>query len=331
MEREIRVGLPKGSLNTPGRANTNEVLTNAGYDIRGYEPGRESGRISIANDPEIRLFLIRPQSAPILLSREMLDIAITGEDWVQEEVVNGNQNGIHKIGDMEYGQTRLVIAIPTGSELKSLSDFFTSLRGREKPTLCFTEYLNLTRQKFMQNEIYQAIFGTEPPLVQIRGLIDGQNRLMQIIHSDGVTEGFVELGADIIADNTQSGNTLKSYGLREIEEIMKSSVGLYAGPSCAGWKERKAQEIFEQLYGAIVGRRFFDVKFNVPISDVEKLRRYLVEESLCADEPTITTGENFAQVNILIPRKTFPGILQTLRGSYNVSAIVRSEVKQYIE
>lgn len=331
-EKVLRIGLPKGSLNMASRGDTHEVLTNAGWDIRGYEPGKESKGISILNDPEIKPFLIRPQSAAILLSRGMMDVAVTGADWIKEETVNGNQNGIRRIGDLEYGQTRLVVAIPVESEFNSLSDFLMSLKGRKKPALCFTEYVNLTRQKIMQSEAYQTLFGDKSPLVQIRGLVDGQNNLMQVINSDGVTEGFIELGADIIADNTQSGNSLKAYGLREIETIMESSVGLYAGPSCEGWKDYKAHEIYEQLYGAVVGKRYFDVKFNVPLVPemVDSLTAYLIREGLCANEPTIVSGDQFAQVNILIPKGRFPSTLEILRGDYCASAIVRSEVKQFI-
>lgn len=332
IKREIRLGLPKGSLNTLGRGDTYEVLTDAGYDVRGYEPGKENRRISIGNDSEIKPFLIRPQSAAILLNRGMLDVAITGDDWIREESINGNQNDIRKIGDLEYGQTRLVLAIPTGSDFKTLSDFLESLRERERPTLCFTEYVNLTRQRLMQNEVYQVLFGSVPPLVQIRSLIDGQNRLLQVINSDGVTEGFMDLGADIIADNTQSGDSLKAYGLREIDEVMKSSVGLYAGPNCKGWKEYKAREIYEQLYGAVIGKRYFDVKFNIPLAPrmTDSLIKYLIEERLCANEPTIVWGDEFAQVNILIPRGRFPRILEILKRDYCASAIVRSKVEQYM-
>lgn len=336
MIEEIKLGLPKGSLNTPGRGNTQQVLLDAGYDVRGYEPGKESDRsLSIANDPEIKPFLTRPQSVPVELSRGLLDIAITGEDWIQEETVSGAQNGIRRIGDLEYGRTRLVVAVPSDTTYESLSDFFITLneervRKQGKPILCFTEYVNLTRRQFMQNEAYQAIFGNQTPLVQVRGLVNGKNRLVQILNSDGVTEGYIAKGADIIVDNTQSGSTLREYGLRELEQITESSVGLYAGPTCVGWKERKAQEIFEQLQGAVVGKRYFDVKFNIPSTYVAKLRDYLISAGLCADEPTITRGKRFAAVNILIPRNRFPAALQVLRGDYRASAVVRSEVKQYV-
>lgn len=328
---KIKLGLPKGSLNREGRGNTEEILLNAGYKIRGYQSGNESSKtLSIENDPEIDVFLTKPKSAPVELSRGLLDVAIIGEDWVREEQVNG-KNCITRIGDLEYGKTRLVVAVPNETTYRTLSDFFIALEGRDDPILCFTEYVNLTRKKFMENEAYLDIFENKKPLVHIRGFSDGENPDVEILNSDGVTEGYIAKGADIIVDNTQTGETLKEYGLRELEEIMKSSAGLYAGPSCVGWKREKADEIFEQLYGAIRAKAYFDVKFNVPIANEERLKNYLVSQKLCANEPTIIKLDKYSAVNILIRKETFPEVLKILKEGFGASAIVRTGVKQYIE
>ncbi|MBU1032141.1 ATP phosphoribosyltransferase [Patescibacteria group bacterium] len=329
--KEIRIGLPKGSLNTPGRANTYEILTNAGYDVRGYEPGKESAKVDIANDPEIRAFITRPQRSPVDLSKGFLDTAIIGDDWVEEDRVNGSRS-VRKIGDLEYGQTRLIIAVSEPSDFQSLSDVFEALRDKKKrkPIYFSTEYVNLTARAILQNEAYREIFGLVSPFVQYRGMTRGRNRLVQILGSDGATEQSIEMGYAVISDNSQTGRSLRENRLRAIDEIMESSVGLYAGPSCKGWKEVKAQEIFDQLYGAVVGKKYFDVKFNVPLPRLDELREYLVEEGLCADEPTIIQMKKFAAVNILIRRNRFPSTLQELR-RLGASTVVRSEVKQYIE
>lgn len=327
---QIRLGLPKGSLNAVGRGNTGQVFSDAGYDLSGYQSGKESDkRLAVINDLEINAFLCRPQSAPVELSRGMLDIAIVGEDWIQEESVNKNGGEVRRIGDLEYGQTNLVIGIPKASIHESLSDIFRANRGRDKPILCFTEYPNLTQQHIMKNQAYQEIFGKQAPLIQVRGLVAGDNKLVQVINSDGITEGYIEKGADFIVDNTQTGNTLREYGLKQLEIIMKSSSGLYAGPGCSGWKEEKAQEIFEMLKSAIVGKRYFDVKFNIPNDEVDKTRSYLVEQGLCANEPTITKNELFSAFNVLIPRDKFPDARRTLAKNYKATALVRNEVKQY--
>jgi ATP phosphoribosyltransferase len=328
---QIRLGLPKGSLNTIGRGNTAEIFTNAGYELRGYEPGKESDKkLKIVNDPEIIAFLCRPQSAPVELSRGLLDVAIVGEDWVSEESVNSG--GVVKIiGDLEYGQTKLVIGVPNNAEYETLTDFFRANKKRQSPILAFTEYPNLTRQWVMRNKGYRESFGKQVPLVQVRGLIDGNNRLVQIINSDGVTEGYMEKGADFIVDNTQTGSTLKEYGLRELETIMLSSSGLYAGPSCIDWKKEKAQEVFDMLKGAIVGKRYFDVKFNIPNVNSSRTRAYLIKKGLCADEPTITAGQETSAFNILILKEKFPDAVRTLRKDYGATSIVQQQARQYIE
>lgn len=332
--QQIRFGLPKGSLNDPDRGDTRQVLTDAGYVVRGYEYGKESAkRLSIVNDPEIKTFLGRPERSPGELSRRLLDIAITGADWVEEERINGGRRyGVRKIGDLDYGKVRLVIAVAEESGYESLSDFFKALngRGRRRPILCSTEYVNLTARAFMQNEAYSELFGEKSPYIQYRGLTRGKNRCVQILGSDGATEASVAMGFDIIIDNSQSGQSLIDNRLREIGQIMVSSAGLYAGPNCRGWKERKAQEIFEQLQGAVEGKKNFDVKFNIPLSKVNKLRDYLISAGLCADEPTITKGQEFAAVNIVIPKNTWPTTRRTLKKVYSASAFIRNKVEQFI-
>jgi ATP phosphoribosyltransferase len=327
---KIILGLPKGSLNNVNRGNTYQLLVDAGYEVKGYEPGDESYEINIANDPEIKSYLTRPQSAPVELNRGMLDLAIIGEDWVREESVNSEEKVIKKIGDLDYGQTRLVVAVPTDSPYKSLTDFFRSNKDRKGPLLCFTEYPNLTREFFMENEGYKEIFGFSKPLVQVRGLRDGDNHQVQIINSDGATEVYIAKGADLIVDNTQTGSSLKKAGLKELETIAESSAGLYAGPSCNKEKSQKARMIYEQLFGAIKARKYFDVKFNVSNQKVDEVKDFLLSNGYCSDEPTMVKGTSFSQVNVLIPKNKFPEMLNGIK-KYGASAVIRENVKQYVE
>lgn len=324
------LGLPKGSLNNVNRGNTHKLLVDAGYEVKGYEPGQETYEINVVNDSEIKAYLTRPQSAPVELNRKMVDIAIIGEDWVKEESVAGNQDSIKKIGDLDYGQTRLVVALPERSDYLSLTEFFRANKDRKSPILCFTEYPNLTRQHIMANEGYKEIFQDSMPLVQIRGLVDGDNEQVQVINSDGATEVYIAKGADLIVDNTQTGSSLKKAGLKILETIMESSAGLYAGPSCTGSKRDKAQMIYEQLFGAVKARKFFDIKFNIANENVENVKRFLMEGEYCSDEPTISHGNEFSQVNVLIPKNKFPEMLSGIK-DYGASAVIRGNVKQYVK
>ena len=326
---KIVLGLPKGSLNNVKRGNTYQLFVDAGYEMRGYNPGDESYEIEILNDLDIKAYLTRPQSSPVELNRGMVDIAIVGEDWVKEESILSD-NDIVKIGDLDYGQTRLIVAIPQDSDYTNLTDFFRKNKNRDSPILCFTEYPNLTRKFIMENEGYQEIFGDSVPFCQVRGLTDGDNEQVQVINSDGATEVYIRKGADFIVDNTQTGNSLKKAGLKELETILHSSAGLYAGVSCKGEKMEKAKMIYEQLYGAILARNYFDVKFNIGNDKVKEVSEYLINEGFCSDEPTVNSGDIFSQINVLIPKSKFPEMLTTIK-SYGASSIVRSNVKQYIK
>lgn len=326
---KIVLGLPKGSLNNVSRGNTYQLFVDAGYEVIGYEPGNESYEIKIANDNQIKAFVTRPQSTPVELNRKMVDIAIVGEDWVKEESIT-NDNDIIKIGDLDYGQTRLIVAVPNDSPYYSLSEFFRINNDRKTPILCFTEYPNLTRQHIMENDGYKEVFGDAIPLVQVRGLVDGDNEAVQIINSDGATEVYIAKGADLIVDNTQTGSSLKKAGLVELETIMHSSAGLYAGPSCTGEKMEKARMIFDQLYGAITARKHFDVKFNVKTEIAIEVRDFLIINGYCSDEPTINSGAKFSQINVLIPKNKFPEMLNGIK-HFSASSIVRNDVKQYVK
>ena len=329
MNEKIILGLPKGSLNNVNRGNTHQLFVDAGYEVRGYEPGNESYEIDILNDEDIVAYLTRPQSTPVELNRGMVDIAIVGEDWIKEESVLRPTKTV-KIGDLDYGQTRLIVAVPNDSPYNSLSDLFRANKDRKTPILCFTEYPNLTRKFIMENEVYQELYGDAVPFVQVRGLTDGDNEMVQVINSDGATEVYIAKGADLIVDNTQTGSSLRKAGLKEIETILHSSAGLYAGVSCTGEKMEKAQMIFKQLFGAITAKKFFDVKFNIANSKIESVTNYLIENKLCADEPTITPGSDFSQVNVLIPKSKFPEMVDAIKG-FDATSIIRNDLKQLIE
>ena len=227
----------------------------------------------------------------------------------------------------------MILMLVPASALAGTVNVFQSGKTEEVAWLSgpmFTEYINLTRAHVMGNEGYRTVYGEKKPVVRVRGLFDGENERVQIINSDGVTEGYVKKGADMIVDNSQTGRTLAEYGLRSLEQVMESSTGLYAGPSCTGWKEEKAREIFGQLKGAVLGQLYFDVKFNVSNGRLGDVKDYLISEGLYYDEPTVARGDRYSTINILIPRGKYPSVLRELKGNFDASAIVRNDVRQFM-
>src|SRR5690606_28383205 len=109
------------------------------------------------------------------------------------------------------------------------------------------------------------------------------------------------------------------------DTIMESSAGLYAGPSCTGEKLEKAKMIFKQLYGATKARKYFDVKFNIANHRAGDVAEFLVSKGYCSDEPTVVSGSEFSQINVLIEKNRFPEMLEEIKG-FGASAIVRENV-----
>lgn len=88
--------------------------------------------------------------------------------------------------------------------------------------------------------------------------------------------------------------------------------------------------IYEQLLGAITAKRYFDVKFNIANTKIEEVSNYLIDNRLCADEPTITQCSDFSQINVLIPKSKFPEMVDAIKG-FDAKYIIRNDLKQLIE
>jgi phosphoribosyl-AMP cyclohydrolase len=121
--------------------------------------------------------------------------------------------------------------------------------------ICFSEYMNTAAAAIESCKMYQSLFGSSRPMKLARGMHSGENGKVRIIMSDGVTEGYIAKGANLIMDNIQSGSTLKEYKLEIIEEIRTSSAGLYAraGAMEKTWLRDKIEELSRRLAQAVRG------------------------------------------------------------------------------
>lgn len=338
MTRKIIFGVPKGSLNKPGRGDTKSLLEDAGYIITGYSPGEERIDIlGIENDQDISLRLLRPQNAPGDLKRKRVDIAIIGDDWVEEE--SSAAGPLMKLADLEYGKVNIVVAAPQNCGADTLSDLLLSWDLKREPICFYSEYPKLTSSFLLQNPAYQQLFGRNIPVIEMRGIKSGENEDVQIIYSEGGTEQYLEDGFPIV-DNTQTGTSLERAGGKILKDgkIMSSSAGLYArlGLDDDKYLWEKANGVKEMLVGAVVGRKYDYIAFNIEPIKRDTIAAYIEKERLALKGPTIspiqdsmgrTTG--FA-VGIVVPKDRYPEVTSALKGVYGVEGIVRSKVTQLI-
>jgi ATP phosphoribosyltransferase len=227
-EAVVKVGIPKGSL----EAATIDLFAKAGWRInvsaRNYFPS--------IDDDEIACSLVRAQEMAHYVENGVLDIGLTGLDWILE-----NNADVEIVSDLVYSKAsvrkaRWVVAVPGNSPVQKLED----LNGMT----ISTELVNFTRRYFEE-----------------RG-ID-----VDVEFSWGATEAKVAEGlVDAIVEVTESGTTIKAHGLRIIHTLLETNTKLIANRESMAdsVKRRKIHQIALMLQGALNAENMVGLKMNVP-------------------------------------------------------------------
>lgn len=168
------------------------------------------GRIEGFGDAEIA-FLSASE-----IARELgaggVDLGITGEDLVREDLANADQR-VEFSARLGFGNADVVVAVPDiwldVTTMADLGDVAADFRARHGRRLAIaTKYQRLTQQFFSNRHGIQ---------------------LYRIVESLGATEGAPATGAaDIIVDITTTGSTLAANHLRVLSDgvILKSEACL---------------------------------------------------------------------------------------------------------
>ena len=235
----VKLGIPKGSLENA----TVELFRRAGWKIR----TSSRNYFPLADDPELRLVLARAQEMSRYVADGVLDVGLTGKDWILE-----NGSDVEVVCDLIYSKAstnpaRWVLVVPNDSPIHCLED----LEGKK----IATELVNFTRGFFAERGI-----GVE------------------VEFSWGATEAKVVEGlCDAIVEVTETGSTIRAHGLRIAETLLVTNTQLIANHDA--WKDPHKREKIEQLSlllrGALKAEGMVGLKMNVPGHRVEDVTRIL--------------------------------------------------------
>jgi ATP phosphoribosyltransferase len=236
--RQLRLGLPSGSLQEP----TFALFAKAGFNITGasrsYKPS--------VDDPELVIRLLRAQEISRYVEHGFLDGGITGKDWIAN-----NASDVAVLAEMTFSKatknpTRWVIAVPEDSDIRTVKD----LAGK-----CIaTEAVELTR-RYLAEQGVEAI----------------------VEFSWGATEVKVPDLVDAIVDVTETGSSLRANKLRILTTIMESSPQFIANKDALAdeWKRQKLEKIVLLLQGAFAARDKVGLKMNLPEAKLAELLKAL--------------------------------------------------------
>jgi len=180
--------------------------------------------------------IMKPQNVGELLELGRHDAGFTGIDWIRESGAD-----VQEILDLGFDKVKIVAAVPQDYDEAKL---------RSKKLVVATEYVNLA-EAWLKSSGYQY----------------------QILRTYGATEVFPPDDADMIIDNTSTGQTLKDNGLRIIATLLESSTRFVASRSAIADPEKKSRiEELAMLFHAVLdGRERVMLEMNIPKEQFESL------------------------------------------------------------
>lgn len=308
MERttKLKIGMPAGSLaNAQRGGGLVDLLAASGFKTSGYDKG---GPTKFTTINVLFGWDGRPQEFGSQLEIGELDVAIAGDDWIKERVLEmkleyGIDIRLERVMALNRGEVQLV-GIVADPSFATTGDFLRSLAAR-KPLVTVASEMPYLALDWIQRTFasiglserfssYSVQKYRTPPKID-RGIL--------VYESWGKTESKVKHGAvDIGLEITQTGSAIKAYGLSIVEPVLKSQTAIYTNP--AAQKDPEKRELLEMfllnLYGSTHAENKVMLLFNVPNALAAEAERFLSENNLFGDEPTANRGKEYTEYNIQV-------------------------------
>jgi len=271
---KLKLGLPKGSLQEATVRMFKKAGFNVGISERSYFPS--------IDDDEIECILFRAQEMSRYVEDGILDVGITGNDWIQE-----NGSNVVRVAELIYAKqsmrpVRWVLAVPEDSKIKSVKN----LNGKSVAT----ELVNVTKNFLKKNGVKA-----------------------DVEFSWGATEVKAKIGVDAIVEVTETGSSLRANNLREVCTICESTTQLIANRKSwiMPWKRDKIANLAMLLQGAILAEEKVGLKMNAQKKDLKDVLALLP----ALKKPTIAplTDPGWVDVETIIDEKTVRHLIPKLK------------------
>ena len=275
-----------------GRMETGvfNLLAAAGIDLHVGQRGYRP----MPSEPGFEVKLLKPQNIVEMLAVGTRDIGFAGADWVAEQKAD-----LVELLDTGLDPVRIVAATP-----ESLLDGDGNLPARR--LVVASEYERLTRS-----------------WITARGLD------ASFVRSYGATEVFPPEDADVIVDNSATGETLAANALAVVDELMTSSTRFYASQKAMADPGKKSaiDGLVLSLRSVLDARKRVMLELNVSLADLDAV----IDALPAMREPTVATlhGGAGMAVKAAVPRKDLPRLIPRLR-QLGATDIAVSKLEQIV-
>jgi len=236
--------------------------------------------------------IMKPQNVGELLELGSHDAGFTGIDWIAESGAD-----VEEIIDLGFDRVKIVAAVPQSLKGETL---------RSKKLVVATEYVNLAGR-----------------------WLDASGYQYRILRTYGATEVFPPDDADMIIDNTSSGQTLRDNGLDVIDTLLESSTRFVASHAAlADPAKRDRIEELAVLFRAVLdGRDRVMLEMNIP----QDCFNEVVNGLPAMRSPTVAPlfGDGGYAVKIAVQRREVPALIPRLK-KLGVLDIVEYDLRKVV-
>ena len=267
---------------------TVELLERAGLHI---ENGADRKLYADTVDPEVSLLFARAADIPEYVDDGAADVGITGLDQVHE-----SDSELSELLDLNYGRCRLVLAAPEDGHITEPEQ----LEGKKVAT----EFPQITRQYFQGH-------GIDTEIVEVTGATE--------------LTPHVEM-ADAIVDITSTGTTLAVNRLAILDEVLSSSVRLFARDDTAG--DQKVQQLVTALESVLAADNKRYLMMNVEHEKLEDVRDVIPG----LGGPTVmdVAGGDQVAVHVVVDQQQVFEVINDLK-SVGATGILVTEIERLVE
>jgi len=271
---KLKLGIPKGSLQDA----TVRIFKKAGF----YLGINERSYFPSIDDDEIEVILFRAQEISRYVEDGILDVGITGNDWILE-----NASKVVRVVELIYAKqsmrpVRWVLAVPQESRIKKVKD----LNGKRVAT----ELVNVTKDYLKKNKVKA-----------------------NVEFSWGATEIKATIGVDAIVEITETGSSLRANKLREVATVCESTTQLIANRKSwmTPWKRDKIESLALLLKGAILAEEKVGLKMNLLKRDLKAILELLPS----LKKPTVSnlSDPEWVDVETIIDEKIVKYLIPQLK------------------
>jgi ATP phosphoribosyltransferase len=261
--------------------NVSRLFSEAGFPLDPLTDRTYRPRLSV---DWMDVKIMKPQSVGELLELGSHDAGFTGNDWIQE-----SSACVEEVLDLGFDKVKIVAAIPAEVNEDDI---------KTRKIVAATEYVNIA-DNWLRSNGYQY----------------------RLLRTYGSTEVFPPDDADMIIDNTSSGQTLRDNGLKIITTLLESSTRFVASKAAMADKEKRSRiQEMAMLFSAVLdGRERVMLEMNVP----KAIFADMVASLPAMRSPTVAPlyGDEGYAIKIAVKKNEVPNLIPRLKKSGAVDIV----------